>query len=458
MKIEKLFEENRGKSILFLGRIKNFSVEEIQLFLDQFEMKYSEVDDNNIACMIESSMMTPIEEDSAYELYKGGLASFKLSEFEKFYALKIKPNSLLMSLKLSNDQERLKRLLKNESFDDELFLKLFKLYDWQGEGVYDNDDNRDMTISFVKRFYRPDSFMDPAIIYSPVTLSSVITNSKNSHLLDVILSMPNYGFLSTKNEQRRANNLRELVACNRYISMESVKKLLSFRDADIDYFLASNVSLHILMQEEIYQRADDDMKMMLSQNSSLSEALFDKLLDESEVVVQNLLAFGIVTLERLEKIIVKNFSDELFSILGENGSIEDSIPQLIGLDIELLDMRLSANYVVKESFLDEIYKKRGDNVIVPLCSNPNLSLVLIKDFFKKLDAEINRILAANPSTPKEILVELFEREDREINKALASNESLDLYYLQQLQLDSSLLNILSKNRAFTKNILNNLGI
>ncbi len=458
MKIEKLFEENRGKGILFLGRVQNFTVAEIQLFLDQFEMKYIEEADSDVAIMIESSMMTPIEEDIAYDLYRGGLSSFKLREFEKFYALKIKPNSLLMSLKLSNDQERLKRLLKNESFEDDLFLKLFKLYDWVGEGVYDNDDNRDMTISFVKRFYRPDSFMDPAIIYSPVTLSSVISNSKDNQLLDVVLSMPNYSFLSTKNEQKRANNLRELVACNRYLSIDSMKKLLSFRDSSIDYFLASNISLKGDMQDEIYQRADDDIKMMLSQNIALSEKLFDNLLDESDIVLQNLFAFQIITVEKLEKIVARKFSDEIFSIVGENSSIEDIIPKLLDLNIELLVMRLASNHVVKENFLDEIYKRNGDTVLLPLCMNPNLSISLIKDFFEKSDYEVDILLSANPSTPKEILVQLFDRSDREINQALASNESLELYYLQQLQLDSSLLNILSKNSAFTKNILNNLGI
>ncbi len=458
MKIEKVFEENMGKSVLFLGRVKNFTPEEIQLFLDQFNMKYIEEVDTNVAIMIESSMMTPIEEDIAYELYKGGLASFKLSEFEKFYALKIKPNSLLMSLKLSNDQERLKRVLKNESFKDDLFLKLFKLYDWQGEGVYDNDDNRDMTISFVKRFYRPDSFMDPAIIYSPVTLSSVISDSKDPQLLDVVLSMPNYGFLSTRNEQKRASNLRELVAYNRFISKESMKKLLSFRDNNIDYFLASNISLDESMQEEIYQRGDNDIKMMLAQNSSLSQNLFDTLLDESEIVVQNLLAFQTITEDRLSKILAKNFSDEIFAILGENSSIENIISLLLNLNIELLAMRLSANPVVKESSLDKLYDKFGDNIILPLSTNPNLSKSLIVEFFEKSDYEINKLLASNPSTPKDILVKLFEREDREINRSLASNESLDLFYLQQLQLDSSLLNILSKNRVFTDNILNNLGI
>ncbi len=458
MKIEKLFENSRGKSVLFLGRVKNFTVEEIQLFLDQFDMKYVEKNDNNMALMIESSMMTPVEEDIAYDLYKGGLKSFKLSEFEKFYALKIKPNSLLMSLKLSNNQDRLKRLLKNESFEDELFLKLFALYDWGSEGVYDNDDNRDITISFVKRFYRPDSFMDPAIIYSPVTLSTVVANSEDPQLLDVVLGMPNYGFLSTKNERRRAKNLRELVASNRYISIESIKKLLSFRDSDIDYFLASNIALNNSMQNELYQRADDDIKMMLSQNSSLSEELFSTLLDESEIVVQNLMAFGIITEDRLEKILSKNLSDEILSVLGENSSIKNFIPKLLDLNIELLTIRLSANSVVNENFLDEIYQKFGDSAVLSLATNPNLSSKLIEEFFAKSDYEIDKILASNPSTPKEILVKLFDRGDREINMGLASNESLELYYLQQLQLDSSLLNILSKNRKFTKNILNNLGI
>jgi len=67
-------------------------------------------------------------------------------------------------------------------------------------------------------------------------------------------------------------------------------------------------------------------------------------------------------------------------------------------------------------------------------------------------------LAINISTPQNILDELCEQNDRELNKLLASNSSVSLSYLQQFQLDPTLMMILAKNETYGKNILNNLGI
>ncbi len=92
-------------------------------------MKYADSyrEQDDIALLILSTMMTPFEEQYAYDLYEKGIPDLPLSDFESYYTKHIKPNTLLMSLKLSNDQERLRTFIKNESrfLMKGLSLKLF---------------------------------------------------------------------------------------------------------------------------------------------------------------------------------------------------------------------------------------------------------------------------------------------------------------------------------------------
>lgn len=452
--IEKAFESARGKSILFLGRLKNFTEDEVKIFLKQYEAEFSDVLDENVAVVVESTMMSPPEEEISYVVYKQKIPTFRLDIFEKLYAEKITANSLLMSLKLSNDQDRIMRLLKNEAFEKSLYLKLFKLYDWQGEGVHENNENRDVTTTFVKRFYKPDSFMDPAMIYSPITLTSIIADSKDAEVLDAILTMPQYEIKVSRSEIKKPKTLKELVALNPFASKETLKQLSNFNNRNIDYFLVQNDILPEALQEKIYARASDDIMIMLSQNKNLSENLFEKLLKEKSDVVQNLLVYQKMTKARYEK---AKSSPEI-EVIGENETIEEILDELLKSDKLMLQRRLASNPAVDGDMLEKIYATYHDSVLVDLCSNPNLKAIMIEEFAKKNDKELDVLLAANPSTATEILIGYFNQEDSALNMALASNETMPLEYLQQLQLNSALMNTLANNKTFTKNILNNLGI
>ena len=448
---EKAFIEAKGKSVLFLGRLKNFTQEEVGIFLKQYELEFSDVLDENIAVVIESTMMSPPEEEVSYEVYKQKIPTFRLDVFEKLYAEKITPNSLLMSLKLSNDQERLIRLLKNEAFEKSLFLKLFKLYDWKGEGVHEIDENRDVTTTFVKRFYNPEQFMDPAMVYSPITLMTIAAESEDSEVLEAFLTMPHYQIKISKGE-RRPKTLKEMVALNPSTSQESLKQLSNFNHQDIDYFLVQNDSLPEPLQEKIYARAGHDTKKMLTQNENLSDSIFEKLFAEEEEIVSYLFTFAKIDKVRLERV----KAHPHFAVLGDGEGIEEVLSELLEMDNLALLKNLAENPIVKTKDLEKIYKKYDKEVIEALCHNPNLSPIMIDEFAK--DSEYAVILAANTATPTEILIGYFNQGEDSLNKALASNEAMPLEYLQQFQLDSSLMNILSDNSTFTKNLLNNLGI
>jgi len=452
MNIEKVIANNQGSTVLFLGRIANFTEEELSNFLEAQGMKYAnKYTGQEVALTVLSTMMTPLEDDISYTLYDAKIPEARLEEFEAYYTKYIKPNTLMMSLKLSNDQERLKRQLKNESFSDEVYLKLFKIYDWGGDGVYDNDDNRDMTIAFVKRFYHPDGFRDPAMVYSPITLSSIARDTNSSEVIKAMLSMPNHEIKQSRKEDMRPKNIREIVALNEHISPEDIRYLLSFNNERINTFLASNSAITLKEQEHILVSANRDTKLMLTQNSSLDDKIFRELLLGDEDIVKSLLTFQKITKERLEAIFEAKLSEEVLAHLGENHFIEEVVEHLMFIN-KTLDYKLASNIQLKSELLEKLYKKYANELIVPLSSNPNLSEEYIREFYNLNDKEVILNLASNPTTPKEILKELCERDEHELNRALAVNLSVELFYLEVFALDSELIQLMTKNKTYLASI------
>ena len=451
--LKKTIMQKQGGTALFLGRVTNFTDEEISNFLEAQGMKYTNrYMGQEIAFVVFSTMMTPLEEETSYELYSAKVPEFRLSLFEEFYTQHIKPNSLIMSLKLSNNQGRLKRLLKNSSFSDEVYLKLFKMYDWREEGVYESDENRDVTITFVDRFYRPDGFRDPAMVYSPITLSNIARDAKESAILDAMLTMPNHEIKQSRKEDFSPKNLRELVALNSMISRESIRYLLSFNDVRINSFLACNNAINLKEQKHIYNQANEMIKMMLTQNSSLDETLFKELLGEDEEIVKSLLTFQELDEKRLACILKKEFSDEILSYIGENQNIATVVKDLIGLN-RALDYKLASNILLDEVLLDGLYERYGDEFMLPLSSNPNISKLLLEEFYRSGSREVLKNIATNPSTPKERLKELCLRNEHELNRCLALNPSVELFYLEVFALDSELIMLMTQNQTYLDSIV-----
>jgi hypothetical protein len=452
MNIEKIIENNQGGTVLFLGRVTNFTAEELTNFLEAQGMNYADkYTGQNVAITVLSTMLTPLEEDTSYELYDAKVPELRLAQFEEFYTTHIKPNTLMMSLKLSNDQERLMRQLKNESFPDEVYLKLFKMYDWGSDGVYENDNNRDITITFVQRFFKPDGFRDPAMVYSPITLSNIARDAKSANILDAMLSMPNHEIKQSRREDLRPKNLHELVALNQNISSENIRYLLSFNDERINSFLACNNAINSKEQEHIYANSNDITKRMFTQNANLDNSIFKELLIADTETVKSLLTFQSLTLERLEIIFSQNLSEDLLAYIGENRTIIDLTEKLLGVN-EKLDYVLASNPLVKMEQLEKLYGLYGEKFILPLSSNSSTSSKLLEKFYKNKNKDIINNLAANKNTAKFILKELCKKNIHDINRHLALNSSVDLEYLEQFALDSELIMIMTQNNTYLESI------
>jgi hypothetical protein len=452
MNIENIIRDNQGGTVLFLGRVTNLTSEELTNFLEEHGMNYTnKYNEQEVALVVLSTMLTPMEEEISYTLYDLKVPEIRLDAFEAFYTKHIKPNTLIMSLKLSNDQERLKRLLKNSSFRDELFLKLFKMYDWGSDGVYDNNDNRDVTIAFVERFYRPDTLFDPAMIYSPITLSNIAKDTKDPEVLDAILSMPNYEIKHSKRESLRPRNLRELIALNREISTESIRYLLALNDKRIITFLASNEAIGVKNQEYIYAKADDTIRLMLTQNSSLNEELFKELLYANDTCVASLLRFQNITDRKVDYILEAKLEPKLLSNLGGNSSISRVINRVVGLSKDL-DYQLALNPTISSNILMQLYQKYKEEFALPLSKNSATPKILLDEFYRSDNRELILALATNSSCDGEILRELCQRDDHELNRSLAINSSVELSYLEQFALNSELILLMNENQTYLNSL------
>ncbi len=449
--IDSDFKNSQGRSILFLGRFHSFSKEEIKLFLEKFNITYTDILDDTVIMFVESTMLSPLEEDIAYEAVKMKISAYSAEQFEQLYASKLNSDSLLMSLKLSNNQKRLARLLHNTYLDDTLFLKLFKMYDWGEEGLFDNSENMEISTLFTKRFYKKDRF-DPATFHSPISIFEIAIISEDEGVLEALFSVPNLTVKQSRSGQKRPIDIKEALATNSFLNQDTLKRLVRLNNKGVDYFLAQNPLLDEGIANTLYERSDLEVKKALATNVNISNDIFKALL-EAEASAENLLLYQKIDLKRFN--LINNLNPEI----GENETLSDEVIQILIDDnnIEIIQ-NLSANESVSLTFLEKIYTLNDPSFFPYLAANKNISQDIITELYAKKDNEIDNSLAINISLPMTILDELYNRDNFEINMSLALNGSTPIEYLQQLQLDTRLLTYLKENRTFTENILNNLGI
>lgn len=450
--IDRDFAAAKGRAILFLGRFNSLSDEEIRLFLEKFGIRYTTTPDEDVAMAFESTILSPMEEEIAAEAYRRGIHLYNSDQFDKLYADRLNSDAILMSLKLSNNQQRLARLLHNRYLSDALFIKLFAMVDWGGEGMFDNSENMKLATLFAKRFFSKSRF-DSATYHSPISVFEVAIMTENPDLLDLMFDLPGIEVKQSRSGARRPTATREAIAINPHTSEKTLTRLFRLNNPAIDYFLARNPATPHAMQEQIFARADekteDETKEALALNEKLSPALFESLSSISALWLT----------QRIDKEHLQYLPDPIPTEIGENEHLsEEVIDYLLEKSDTPLLATLAQNPVLKRAQIEALYARNDPRLLPAIAANPNTPTSLLQALYRRNDPAIDQHLALNPSTPQEILRELLEREDFEINRALSLNEALPVSWLQQLQIDARLLPYLKENRTFTENILQNLGI
>ena len=435
---------------MLIGKSLNILPNEIESFLKKQGVGFTlEFEPNKeIAFVIVSSLLKPYEEEILNELYTLKIPEVSLEEFEEYYISKLKPNSLLMSLKLSSNQDRIKRLLNIKSLNSELYLKIFKLYNWQDEGIFDNNSNRDVAISFIKRFFKPTApiYNHTDITYSPANLIDIALTSANKDALDAMLFMPSFSFNTRAKEPWKPKELKEFIALNPNLSINTKKTLLALNSKRIDTLLALNPSLNKEEQFIIYNRGSLEALINLAKNENLVDELFKELLNSDINIIKTLLLNQKIDKNRLDLI-----KKEHLLYLSKNPNIKDIVQDILFLD-KKLDFALSSNEAVSSALIKKLYNKYKNEIALFLSLNKNTPKELLEEFFKLNQKEITLNLATNPNTPQDILDSLCELNDYELNKKLALNPSIKDEYLEFFKLDNELLRLMSTNEQMVDRI------
>jgi len=400
----------RDKTILLLGKPRAFSQEEFDAQLASQHIGITKELTDEVDTILEGRMMTPYEQNLSEELYeKGGFSFLDIDAFEEALAKNIDDNVLLMSLKLSNDKERLKSFLQNSTISDELFFKLLEMYKWGGEDFFENDDNRDVTAALIGRFYE-NIERNHNVQYATTGLIHLVSQTHNPQLLEAISKLEPLNFHP---------KIKLLLAQHPQTPKKVLKKLLREGDVTVLEAMSSNASLDKTIAKELIAMGEPYVRQ-IAQNIALDSELFEELQVWSDDLAHNSSLD-----EAMQRALLKSKSQRVLHGLAENEALTSSvIEEMLAEADDALAALLFKNSAMAEQKLREAYANK----------------------------KLHLSLAQNSTTPADILEALYSEGDEAILAALAANEATPVEILYQLQLDSRFERAVRTNAAFGKHI------
>jgi hypothetical protein len=179
--------ELQNKTVLLFGQSRAFSADEFSAQMKYHKINLAKEYNEDVVLIVDGKMMTPYEQNASDKLYEEKVdAKFTaIDSLEKELAQHIDADTLLMSLKLSHDKDRLKDFLTNSMINDELFLRLLKMYKWNGDNFFDNDDNRDISAALIVRFYE-NIERNHNVQYAALGLMHLVTQTKSEEVIEAV--------------------------------------------------------------------------------------------------------------------------------------------------------------------------------------------------------------------------------------------------------------------------------
>jgi hypothetical protein len=398
------YEKLCGQSILLLGKTRALNLAEFDTLLKLHKIERTESYGEEVAFIIEGRMMNPYEEGESARLYEmQNIPIVPLEGVEKWLCQSIEPDRLLMSLKLSRNQERLVDFLRNPYITDELFFKLLKLYDWQGEGLFDNDTNRDVTASIIGRFY-VDLDRNHNVQYAMSGLAHLIERYGNQELISAIAELSPIASEIKHPHDRSLNGVLDAIALHSD-TQESILKALMGERASL---LAHREPL--ALEGELLALNDEEVNAILAQNTTLSP----KGTLQLESAYPNLIASATVLDEERFGRLLENYA----VYLAANPSLTPAMQQkLYALGDDTVSEALASNMATEGEILDHLFERGG--FFVSLASNSSLPSDKLESLASIGDEEVLSALASNMATPIDILYQLSL--DRRFERAVKTN-------------------------------------
>ncbi|MGA1933041.1 hypothetical protein ACH5BF_10040 [Arcobacter sp. YIC-464] len=445
----------KNKNIFFTGRTNLIDLEELEKYLLQKGAVL--VDSIQKADIVIKGKFTPIViEEELYELSLTQLDILEIDKLEEEFSKNLDIDSILVAIKISKNQERLIKLLSNEYFEDEIFIKLLSLYDFKNEDIYDTDENRDVCTKIVERFC---SLVETNhnIQYAPIGVYYTALEANSSKLLEVIYNMPDFSISSKNAYEDQPLSLKEVVALNPNSSKSMHLQIIKNNRVNELKFLALNEAISPMIQKKLFEKGRQEVNLSLIKASNYDDSMIEEFLD-NDILKKQL--FKTIKLDEnsFEKFF-ENIDDISLIYLSMNSSLtSEMIDKAFAKNIDNSNINLLKNKNCPKNRVEEFLKKEDKIYNISLAHNEALNQEQFDFLYSLNDYDVNISLASNIKTPSTILKDLSLKEDRAINEILCANTSTPIGVLLQFQYDGGLKSIISNNDSFREFTRKNIGM
>jgi len=439
-------EQIKNKKILLFGHTRAFSKEEFLAQLQYHKIELLEEYSAEVSYIVEGRMMNPYEQNESEALYEKKLAEFlSIDLLEKLLVSSIDEDTLLMSLKLSRDKERLLQYIKNPLLSDTLFFRLLKLFDWQGEELFENDANRDVSAAFIRRFYK-NIERNHNVEYATLGFMHLIAQTTRPEVIEAVFYLePIQNSLGSLKGDAKFSILEIIV--RHPSSPQSVLELIAKKGkTEILSFIALRNDLNPALQESLFQKEEEAILQALSYNENLEPHLIEQYLQ----MKQTEYLCNIASHRKLQKEVFWKLK-EYKECLAKNSSLDEVMQEeLYKSDMTSIHLKLAANSSLSSKIFSKLQQSEDPLILEQLYANTSAPK---EELIKAYDTVLyHKALASNSTTPQEILEKLAHSQDQELLKKLAQNENTPIAVLYQLQLDPHLQKFVKENKAFGDNI------
>jgi hypothetical protein len=466
-----------GQKVLFTGRAQTIDIQELKIYLSQQGAIILEHDPIHVSHLEEADIIIegkniPHLEDRIYELSQDQFRNINvidITTLEKEFCQNLDIDAVTMAIKLSKDNERLLKLLKNDYFDSTTFLKLLKFYDWKDTGCYENDANRDVSSTITKRFC-PMVQSNHNIEHSPIGLYYTALQTNEPKLLELLYNVPDFTINERNLQENQPVSLKETAALNPHSSKTLHLQILKNNRPNELKFLALNNSISPMIKTKLFQSNNESIISNLIHANNLEHEAIRTLLKQEkykkkilkEIAFDNALFNEI--LDQLEATIQTDTSHSVSLVmLSSNEHLNtDQVEKLFNanrnLNIENVYINLLKNSNTPQNFIQEFLALHDKIYNIAIAHNRALNNENFTTLYNFNDTDVNLALCANNSTPKVILESLYQQNNENYNMLLSANENCDVNLLMQLQLDNRYATIVSNNETYRQILRNTIGM
>ncbi len=434
-------ETFKGKRIVLFGSPRALSQSEFGRLLAAAGIEQADRYDETVSAVIEGRLVDPVEQETLERLYaEHHIVAVDITTFELALCTQLEPDRILMSLKLSRDHERLHAFLQNPHIDDTFFLRLLGMYDWQNEGFFGTDENRDVTAALIGRFY-DNLERNHNIQYSTLGLMHLIAQDRHPELIGLLGTLPPLRHaLDTEDRQLRA--LVETLALHPATEESTLTYFIRRGDDTLRVLIAGRRELPCTLQSELRASDKPDITLALAANPDLDPSLADTLFTDKAFAKT-----GYAHIRLNEERFAQGL-DHYAASLAVNPTLSTRMQRrLAGMNRPDVLTALAANPAL--AIADTLARLNLDDVNRALAANPAVDEPLLHALAGK---GCDAALAANPTAPSSLLKALFGGGDPAVLLALAANPAAPLEILQQLQLDARFERAVRSNDTFGDHI------